>query len=103
MTTPMTKQSVRVVARIIAFHGKVEETKAMLMALIEPTRQEAGCLKYELLQNQADPTDFTFVEEWASVSALHAHMGSAHVAAAMEQVPDLVEHGPDIRQYSVIA
>jgi quinol monooxygenase YgiN len=94
---------VRVVARIIALHDKVEETKAMLLALIEPTRQEAGCLRYELLQNQADPTDFTFVEEWESVSALHAHLGSEHIAAAMAQVPDLVEHGPDIRQYRVVA
>ena len=50
----MTTQSVRVVARIIALHDKVEETKAMLMALIEPTRQEAGCLQYQLLQNLAD-------------------------------------------------
>ena len=46
--------------------GKEDELRALLRGLIEPTRREPGCVTYELLQNTADPTDFTFVEEWSS-------------------------------------
>lgn len=59
----MTNQTIRIVARVIALPNKVEELKAVLLELIEPTRQEAGAIRYELLQNQSDPTDFTFIEE----------------------------------------
>lgn len=59
----MTNQTIHVVACFIALPNKVEELKAVLLELIEPTRQEVGAIKYELLQNQYDPTDFTFVEE----------------------------------------
>ncbi len=65
----MTNQTVRVVARIVALLEKVEAVKAVLLGIIEPSRQDQGCIKYELLQNHSDPTDFTFVEEWASHGA----------------------------------
>jgi quinol monooxygenase YgiN len=58
----MSKTTIRVVARVVALPDKVEEVKSVLIGLIEPTRKEDGCIIYELLQNHADPTDFTFVE-----------------------------------------
>ncbi|BAZ69213.1 MAG: antibiotic biosynthesis monooxygenase [Pelatocladus maniniholoensis HA4357-MV3] len=98
----MTK-SIRVVARIIAYPEKVEELKAVFLELIEPTRQENGCIKYELLQNQSDPTEFTFVEEWASHEALDAHLASAHIQTAVAKLKDLVASDVDIRRYSLLA
>jgi quinol monooxygenase YgiN len=76
----MTNQTIHVVARFVALPDKVEELKAILLGLIEPTRLEAGVIKYELLQNQSDPTDFTFVEEWESEAALDNFMGGDGVA-----------------------
>ncbi|WP_442945216.1 putative quinol monooxygenase [Nostoc sp.] len=66
----MTNQTIHVVARFVALPDKVEQLKTLLLGLIEPTKLEAGAIKYELLQNQSDPTDFTFVEEWESAAAL---------------------------------
>ncbi len=45
----MTKTTIRVVARVVALADKVDELKLVLMRLIEPTRQEKGCIIYELL------------------------------------------------------
>ncbi|BAZ48863.1 antibiotic biosynthesis monooxygenase [Nostoc sp. NIES-4103] len=98
----MTNQTIRVVARVIALPEKVEELKAVLLELIEPTRQEAGAIKYELLQNQSDPTDFTFVEEWASSEALNAHIQSPHLQAGVAKLEGLVAAAPDIRRYNVV-
>ena len=60
----------------MAIPNKVEELKAILLGLIEPTRLEAGVIKYELLQNQSQPTDFTFVQEWEGAAALDTHLAS---------------------------
>jgi quinol monooxygenase YgiN len=69
----MPKTTIRVVAHIATLPDKVEEVKSVLLRIIEPTRQEDGCIVYELLQNQKDSTDFTFVEEWESQELLNAH------------------------------
>ncbi|WP_413162975.1 putative quinol monooxygenase [Capilliphycus salinus ALCB114379] len=96
------KQTLRVVARIIALPDQVEPVKAVLSELIEPTRQEPGCIQYELLQNRAAPTDFTFVETWESEAALETHLASAHLQVATEKLQGLIATPPDIRRYDLV-
>jgi quinol monooxygenase YgiN len=99
----MSKTTIRVVARVVALTDTVEEVKSVLLALIEPTRQEEGCIVYELLQNQDDPTDFTFVEEWESQALLNVHLNSPHLAQADSQLDGLLAAQPDIRVYQLLA
>lgn len=99
----MSKTTIRVVARVVAHPDQVEAVKSVLIELIEPTRQEEGCVVYELLQNQQDPTDFTFVEEWVSNALLEAHLSSTHIAKAVSQLEGLIVANPDIRIYQLIA
>jgi quinol monooxygenase YgiN len=100
----MTNQTIHVVARFVAIPNKVEELKAILLGLIEPTRLEAGVIKYELLQNQSEPTDFTFVEEWESAAALDTHLASPHLQAAIAKLEGLIAAPlEDIRRYSILA
>lgn len=93
---------IHVIARLIAFPNKVEEAKALLLGLVEPTRKEVGCLQYDLLQNQEDPTDFTFVEQWESHESLDAHLASEHIQSAIAKIPELIASGPDIRRYTLL-
>jgi quinol monooxygenase YgiN len=95
----MSQPTLRVVARVVALPEKVEQLKTILYSLVEPTRAETGCLKYELLQNQADTTDFTFVEEWSTSADLEAHLQSKHIQMAISQLDGLVAVAPDIRRY----
>lgn len=96
------QKTLRVVARVIALPDQVEPLKELLTSIVEPTRQEPGCLWYELLQNQQDPTDFTFVEEWENQDYLNAHLKSEPLKKAMNQLPGLVARDPDIRCYDLI-
>ena len=98
----MPDNGVRVVARVVARPGKVEELRVLLRGLIEPTRREPGCVVYELLQNKTDPTDFTFVEEWRSEADLDAHLQSPHLRQARSRLPELAAADPDIRRYTVV-
>ncbi|MEW6496150.1 MAG: putative quinol monooxygenase [Cyanobacteriota bacterium] len=98
----MSKTTIRVVARVVALEDKVEQVKSVLIGLVEPTRKEEGCLVYELLQNQKDSTDFTFVEEWESQELLDAHLASAHIAEAVSQLNGLLAAAPDIRVYRLL-
>ncbi len=94
--------TLHVVARITARPDTVAETQTLLQGLLEPTRREPGCLRYTLLRNPADPTDFTFVEEWADQAALDVHLASPHVQVALAEGSRLLAAAPDIRAYTVI-
>jgi quinol monooxygenase YgiN len=98
----MSNPTIRVVARIVALPEQVEQVKAILTGLIEPTRAEAGCIQYELLQNQTDLTDFTFVEQWGSAGELDTHLGNTHIEDALGKLDGLLAAAPDIRRYDKI-
>jgi quinol monooxygenase YgiN len=95
--------SLRVVARTTAKPDTTGQVRKILLGLIAPTRAEEGCLVYELLENCADPTDFTFVEEWASDAAFERHHTTEHIRSAFPKLQALVAVPPDIRTYSLIA
>jgi len=99
----MKTTGLRVVARITAKADTVDEVRAILLGLVAPTRAEEGCVVYELLQNRDDPTDFTFVEEWASDATFERHHTTEHIRGAFPKLQALVATPPDIRTYSVLA
>lgn len=99
----MSKITVRVVAHVVALPEKVEEVKSILVDLIEPTRQENGCILYELLQSHSDPTDFVFTEEWESEVQLNAHLESPHINSVDAKLDGLLAAEPDIRLYRLLA
>ena len=99
----MLKTTVRVVANVVALPEKAEQVKLVLLGLIEPTRQESGCIQYELLQNPENPTDFVFVEEWESEQLLNTHLDSPHMSEADAKLDGLLAAPPDIRLYRLLA
>jgi quinol monooxygenase YgiN len=42
--------------------GKEEQLKRDLRAVVEPSRQEPGCLRYELFEDRSDSSLFVFIE-----------------------------------------
>ena len=98
----MAKSVLGVVARIVAQPGSVDVVRAGLIALLAPTRAEAGCIVYELMHNEADPTDFTFYEEWSHAAALDAHARSAHIAATFAALDGHLAAPPDVRRYEYL-
>ena len=73
-----------IVARIEAKQDRVDLLKSELLKLIEPTRKEAGCLQYDLHQDNENPAVFLFYETWESRELWQEHMNSAHLAGFMK-------------------
>jgi len=97
----MTENGIRVVARLTARADKIDALRSLLLGLLEPTRAESGCIRYELLHNLSDPADFTFVEEWTGEEALQAHFNTEHLLDARSRFPDLLAAEADIRTYTL--
>ena len=93
--------SIRIIARFTARPDSIDAMRTLLLGMLEPTLKEAGCVSYELLNNSADPTDFTFVEEWASQAAIDAHMKTPHLQAVVADSAPLLASPLDVRFYTV--
>ena len=99
----MPDTTLRVVANITSKPECIDETRAVLITLIEPTRIEDGCIQYEMLQQSDNPAEFTFVETWETAAHLDTHLQTEHFKVAAEKLGDLAVSPPDIRTYSVVA
>ena len=94
---------VRVVAHITARPETLAAVREVLVGFIEPTRKEAGCIGYQLLQDNVDPCQFTFVEEWASDEALNLHLRTPHLSAGASRLGPLMAAPMNVRRCTLIA
>lgn len=77
-------EQLTVIAHLRAIDGQIEETKQFLLGLIEPTRAEGGCVEYWLHQDNDDPAEFTFYENWTNREEWDKHMEEPHLKAFAE-------------------
>jgi quinol monooxygenase YgiN len=89
-------KTLTVVATFEAKPGKEAELRAALTGLLAPTRQEAGCLNYDLHQAIEHPAKFLFHENWTSKAHLDAHLQSAPVQAVLARLGELCVAAPEI-------
>lgn len=91
MTELIRTDLITVVAVMKAKPGKEDELRAAALALVEPTRQEEGCVQYDLHVHLVDPGSLVFYENWTSVEHLARHAASPHMQAFRAIADDLRE------------
>ena len=64
--------------------------RTALQAMILPTREEAGCMNYDLHQADNDPGSFFFHETWESADHHRAHLDTPHVRQLLALTADLL-------------
>ncbi len=97
MTTPTDDRPelLTVIATMRALPGKEQDLRDALVALVEPTTQEAGYVNYDLHQGIEDPALFCFYENWESGEHLDAHLGSPHLVDIVGRIDELLEGGAE--------
>jgi quinol monooxygenase YgiN len=64
----------------IAKEGNEEKMKALLTAMVAPSKLEDGCIFYDIFQYEKNPRKFMAVESWRDEKALDGHKASEHYA-----------------------
>lgn len=78
----------------------IDALRPILVALVEPIRQDPGCIRCNLVANVADPAEMTFIEEWNSQAALDRHLAEAFVKAAVAAAEPLLAGPLDFRVHT---
>lgn len=82
--------TLHVLATFIARSDTVGEVQTLLASLVEPIRNDPGCLRCHLVVDNAKPEKMIFVEEWTSGDALDLHLADAFVGQVVEKVAPLL-------------
>ena len=99
----MENAQVTVVARVKARPGMEERLVEAAHPLISPTRDEEGCINYDVHQNAEDPAELLFYENWRSKADFDRHVERPHVKKILDQRPELAEDGVEITLYKMIS
>lgn len=96
-------EKLTVVARVRAKPGKVTDVKQALLALVEWTRTEPGCISYDLYQSQNDEAQFLFHENWESKEDLDVHAQSPHIQAFRARAGELLAEPVEIKFFRMVS
>lgn len=80
-----------IVAHITAKPGQEALVRSELEKLIPITRDEAGCLQYDLHTDNESPTHFMFFENWENRELWQTHMNAPHLSAYLAATDGAVE------------
>lgn len=67
------------IARFIANEGEADQLIKNLHALLLPTHQEGGCIRYELNQSIDNPHVITFVEKFYDQKTFDEHCNQKYI------------------------
>jgi len=81
--------------------GQRARALAPMVAMVEATRTEPGCLEYAFAFDALDDHLVRIFEVFRDDAALAAHRASAHMAAWRGAMPELGISGRDMSEYQV--
>lgn len=99
----MIAKKLTVVARIVAKPGMGNVVNEALMKLVSPTRNEAGCLNYDLHRSADDPDLFMFYENWASRKDLNEHLEMPYLKEFLGRAGELLAKPVEITFWDMIS
>ncbi len=76
----------------IAKDENIAELKALLKTMVEPSKNEVGCLLYDIFQVKSEPKKFIVIESWENNDALEGHKHSAHYKYYKENFEQYCAH-----------
>ena len=94
------RQAVYVVAHVDVTQSP--QVPLMLRRLAEASRQEAGNLRFDVLQHMTRANHFTVIEGWRSQEALDSHAAAAHTRQYRDELQPMTGSPLDERVYTPV-
>lgn len=93
---------VRIVAPLTVKPEFVEEVTQTLLTIVAASREELGCLQYDLHREIGSSNSFIFYERWRSEEAVAQHENTEHFKHFVSQLEGKLEK-IEIKKMKVLA
>lgn len=88
-----------VVVRLRAREGMEDRVRNELIGLLGPTREEEGCVNFDLHRAEDDPGLFLVHENWTSADALARHFDMPYLRAWVAKADDLLAEPMELTRW----
>ncbi len=92
----MNDDKIVLMARLKVKPEAVEEIKNAALAIVADSRNEAGCINYDVHQSIEDETLFFWHETWANKAALDEHFATTFFGEFFKTVEEIAAEPPQI-------
>lgn len=90
---------IKIVAKNIIKDGQKDKFIELTKELIEKSRQEDGCISYNLCQDINNPSILTFIEEWKDKEAIKVHNNTEHFTRIVPLLADFRVGNSEVNLY----
>lgn len=80
--------------------GRSDALGDALVALVAPSRNEPGCMSYDVHRSIDDADLWMVYENWRSAADLEAHFALPHMQAFVGKLPALLAGDLDLRSFT---
>jgi len=87
---------IKVIAKNFAKEDKIEKVLELAKVLVETTVKEDGCIKYEMYQDEKNPSTLIMIEEWETIEALNNHMSSEYFKKIVPQMSECMDQKSEL-------
>jgi quinol monooxygenase YgiN len=85
-----------VFARFHASEGSERAVEKALTDVVQPTREEAGCMAINAFRSSSNPRLFYIHSRWKDEAAFDHHATLAHTVNFVETVEPLIDHPMEV-------
>jgi len=91
-----------VFVRLLARAGNEGAVEEALREVMEPSREEPGCLSFHLFRSMREPRLFYIHSKWADEAAFQKHAELPHTKRFLELVDPLLEQPREVARTEII-
>lgn len=92
----MNDEKIVLIARLKVKADRIEEAKAAALKIVADSRNEAGCINYDIHQSIEDETVFFWHETWANKAAIDEHFATPFFQEFFAVVGEVAAEPPQI-------
>ncbi len=92
----MEDQVIHIVCRLHCSEENDEEVERLVAALVEPTRNESGCVYYNAFREKDKKGSFFLEDGWKDEEAIKKHLKHPNVVSIMQKLSPLLLHEPEL-------
>ncbi len=98
----MKKSHITLTVRLKAKSGMGARLQEAALALLTPTRQEAGCIDYYFHVNNDDPDSCLFYENWIDQESLDKHSNMPYLKEIQKTLETILEEKPQFTLWKIL-
>ena len=73
----------------------------MAKGLLQPSREESGCISYSFYEDQFAQNQFLFFERWRDRDSIDAHFEKSYLKDFAARFPGMIEGEAEINIYEI--